>query len=206
MITIVDYGMGNLDSVAKAALKLGAGIKVTDSASIIKKSSKIILPGVGNFGQAVSELKKRKLYYLLIEKINQGIPFVGICVGMQLLFEASQEAPGVKGLGAIAGEVKKFRLKNLVVPHMGWNQVKLTTNDQRLTTKKLFKGIPDKSYFYFAHSYYCCPDDPNDILATTDYGIEFAGAVNKGNVWGVQFHPEKSQKYGLKLFSNLLKI
>jgi len=198
MITIVDYGMGNLDSVAKAALKFGADIKVTDSALIIKKSSKIILPGVGNFGQAVTELKKRKLYHLLIEKIKQGIPFVGICVGMQLLFEASQEAPGVKGLAAIPGEVKKFRLKNLVVPHMGWNQL------ERRRESRLLAGLGERPFVYFAHSYYV----PDSALAAAicTYQLPYTAVLESGNVFGVQFHPEKSGAMGLQIVKNYVEL
>ncbi|MDD5585115.1 MAG: imidazole glycerol phosphate synthase subunit HisH [Candidatus Omnitrophica bacterium] len=199
MIVIVDYGMGNLRSVEKAAQFLGKTVKVSSSAAVIKKAKKIIFPGVGHFGKAVGELKKRNIFNVLIERIKEGVPFLGICLGMQLLLGASEEARGIKGLGVIAGRVKKFNPKNVIVPHMGWNQVAFKTED-------LFRKIPNNSFFYFAHSYYCVPLDKKVILATTDYDITFTSALRKDNVWGVQFHPEKSQALGLKVFNNFLEL
>jgi len=206
MIAIVDYGMGNLRSVENSALFLGKKVKVSSSPAIIKKAKRIIFPGVGHFGRAVKELKKRKLFDLLKKRITEGVPFLGICLGMQLLLEKSHEAPGVKGLEIIRGEVKKFTGKNLIVPHMGWNQIILNEKRKQSNDKTLFKGIKDGSFFYFAHSYYCKPKENKAILATTFYGSRFASALQKGNVWAVQFHPEKSQKIGLKVFNNFLKI
>ncbi len=220
MIVVVDYGMGNLKSVKNSALSLGRKVKVSGSPTVIKKAKKIVFPGVGHFGRAVGELKKRKLFDLLKKRIEEGIPFLGICLGMHLLLEKSQEAPGVKGLGIIKGEVKKFAGKDLIVPHMGWNQVKIQTIDHRLQTtdcrqqtldrkiknKNLFKGIKNNSYFYFAHSYYCKPKEKEVILTTTTYGNEFVSSLHKDNIWAVQFHPEKSQKLGLKVFNNFLEI
>jgi glutamine amidotransferase len=205
MIVIIDYGMGNLRSVQKAAEFLGKRTKIADCASLIKKAKKIIFPGVGNFRQAVKELYKRGIYDILIDKINEGIPFLGICLGMQLLFGESEEAPGVKGLGVLKGKVRKFNEKKMIVPHMGWNRVRCQMSDVRCQNK-LFKGIPQASYFYFAHSYYCVPAEKNVVLATTNYDINFASALYKNNIWAVQFHPEKSQKLGLKLFSNFLEV
>ncbi|MEM7817173.1 MAG: imidazole glycerol phosphate synthase subunit HisH [Candidatus Aenigmatarchaeota archaeon] len=199
MVIIVDYGMGNLNSVEKAVKFLGIKAKVTSTTSLIKSAKKIILPGVGHFGKAIFELKKRKIFELLIGKIKEGVPFLGICLGMQLLFEKSQEAKNTKGLEIIKGEVKKFNLRNLIVPHMGWNQVKFSKEN------KIFNGIKNNSFFYFAHSYYCEPEE-NVILATTDYGIEFTSVINKKNIWAVQFHPEKSQSIGLNLLKNFLKL
>jgi len=211
MIAIVDYGMGNLKSVKNSALFLGKKVKVSDSPTVIKKAKKIVFPGVGHFGRAVGELKKRKLFDLLKKRIEEGVPFLGICLGMQLLLEKSQEAPSVKGLGIIKGEVKKFAGKDLIVPHMGWNQTKIQTTDVRHRTsdrknKNLFKGVKNNSYFYFAHSYYCKPKEKEVVLTTTTYGNEFVSSLHKDNVWAVQFHPEKSQKLGLKVFNNFLKI
>ena len=206
MIAIVDYGMGNLRSVENSALFLGKKVKVSSSPVIIKKAKKIIFPGVGHFGRAVKELKKRKLFNLLKKRITEGVPFLGICLGMQLLLEKSQEAPGVKGLEIIRGEVKEFTGKNLIVPHMGWNQIILDKKRKQPNDKTLFKGIKDGSLFYFAHSYYCKPKESKAILANTFYGGRFASALHKGNVWAVQFHPEKSQELGLKVFNNFLKI
>lgn len=197
MVVIIDYGMGNLSSVQKAGESLGYRLRLTDSAALIKKADKIIFPGVAHFGRTVKELKKRKLPDLLRARIKEGVPFFGICVGMQVLLEKSEEAPGVSGLGVIKGSVKRFSKQGLIVPHMGWNQVKLKT-------KHLFKGVPDGSYFYFANSYYCAPKDKSVIAATTDYGVLFASAIFKDNVWGVQFHPEKSQELGLRVLNNFL--
>jgi glutamine amidotransferase len=205
MIVIIDYGMGNLHSVAKAAEFLGKAVKVTDTSALIKKAKKIIFPGVGHFAKAVQELKKRGIFELLKERISEGAPFLGICLGMQLLLEESDEAKGIKGLAVIKGKVKKFSRQNLIVPHMGWNQVKSQMSEVRCQMG-LFKGIPDKSYFYFAHSYYCEPAEKEAILATTNYGINFASALHKNNVWAVQFHPEKSQNLGLEVFKNFLAL
>jgi glutamine amidotransferase len=206
MIVIVDYGMGNLKSVANASVFLGTKVKVSDSKNVIKKAKKIIFPGVGNFAQAIKELKKRGILNVLKEKIKDGTPFLGICLGMQLLLEGSEEAPGTKGLGVIKGKVKKFKSKNLVVPHMGWNQIKIKNQKPKIKNNKLFKGVKDDSFFYFAHSYYCQPKNKEVILSTTDYGVEFASSLYKDNIWAVQFHPEKSQKLGLKVFNNFLTL
>ena len=206
MIVIVDYGMGNLKGVENSALFLGKKVKVSSSPAIIRKAKKIIFPGVGHFGRAVKELKKRKLFCLLKKRIAEGVPFLGICLGMQLLLEKSQEAPSLKGLGIIEGEVKKFTGKKLIVPHMGWNQIILNKKSKQSKDRALFKGIKDGSFFYFAHSYYCEPKNSKVVLAATPYGGKFASALHKDNVWAVQFHPEKSQELGLKVFNNFLKI
>ncbi len=199
MIVIIDYGMGNLRSVQKAGEHLGKKLRVTDSPAIINKAKKIIFPGVGNFKEAVRELKKRKIFDVLTGRIKEGVPFFGICLGMQLLLEKSEEAPGVKGLGVIRGKVRKFDEKKMIVPHMGWNEISFKASS-------LFKGIPDRSYFYFANSYYCDIAEKDTVLSTTKYGIDFPSACRKENIWGVQFHPEKSQKLGLKLFNNFLTL
>jgi imidazole glycerol phosphate synthase glutamine amidotransferase subunit len=212
MIVIVDYGAGNLLSVEKAVLSLGEKPCVTDAKAKIMKAKKIIFPGVAHFGSAVRELTKRKIFSLLKAQIQEGVPFFGICLGMQLLFEESEEAPGIKGLAAIRGKVRRFK-GGLIVPHMGWNQVTITTSPFRLRSGQavhkvtgLFEGIEDNSYFYFAHSYYCVPKGKGVIAATTKYGAPFVSAVHKGNVWGIQFHPEKSQHKGLKVLENFLKV
>jgi len=199
MIVIIDYGMGNLRSVQKAGEHLGKKLRVTDSPAIINKAKKIIFPGVGNFKEAVRELKKRKIFDVLTGRIKEGVPFFGICLGMQLLLEKSEEAPGVKGLGVIKGKVRKFDERKMIVPHMGWNEISFKASS-------LFKGIPDRSYFYFANSYYCDIAEKDTVLSTTKYGIDFPSACRKENIWGVQFHPEKSQKLGLKLFNNFLTL
>jgi glutamine amidotransferase len=203
MIVIVDYGMGNLKSVENSALFLGTKVKVSASRAVIKKAGKIIFPGVGNFLRAVKELKKRKLFDLLKARIAEGVPFLGICLGMQLLLERSREAAGVKGLGVIKGEVREFTTKKLIIPHMGWNKIRIKEEGEK---RKLFRAVKDGSYFYFAHSYYCRPEDKRVVLTTTVYGNEFASSLHKDNIWAVQFHPEKSQALGLKVFNNFLKL
>lgn len=192
MIAIIDYQMGNLRSVEKAFLKVGARVIVTSSKSRIIKAKKVVLPGVGAFGDGMKELRKFGLVKIVKEAITDGKPFFGICLGMQLLFEKSEEAKGISGLGVLKGAVKKFRLKQpLKVPHMGWNQL---------------KGVSGKPYVYFVHSYYCDPKDKSIITAKTDYGIEFASMVNKDNIYGCQFHPEKSQDVGLRILEKFVKI
>lgn len=202
MTVVVDYGMGNLKSVENAAHFLGEKVKISDSKNIISKAKKIIFPGVGHFGKTIKELKKRKIFSTLKEKIKEGTPYLGICIGMQVLFEQSSEAPGIKGLGLIKGKVKRFKGKSLITPHMGWNQVKFRGSG----CKKLFKGAKDLSFFYFVHSYYCEPKEKGVILTTTNYGANFASSIYKDNVWALQFHVEKSQKLGLKVFNNFLKL
>ncbi|MBU2541381.1 MAG: imidazole glycerol phosphate synthase subunit HisH [Candidatus Omnitrophica bacterium] len=199
MIVVVDYMMGNLRSVLKACLLTKKDVIITAERKKILAASKIILPGVGAFADAVRELKKLKLFDLLKEKIACGTPFLGVCLGMQLLFSRSQEAPGVRGLGIVEGEVKRFS-NRLKVPQIGWNQLEI-----RDRTCKLFKGIKNKSFVYFCHSFYCQPKDKRVIAAGTFYGRSYCSVLSKGNIYGVQFHPEKSQKTGLKILSNFLK-
>ena len=205
MIVVVDYGMGNLKSVENAAKVLGKRVKITDSKELIKKAKKIIFPGVGHFGKTVKELKKKKIFDPIKAKILEGTPFLGICIGMQILFEESQEAPGVKGLGIIKGKVKKFNEDKLVVPHMGWNRIEYKDNINK-DGRKIFKGIKGLSFFYFVHSYYCEPKNKQDILTVTDYGVKFASSVYRNNIWALQFHAEKSQAKGLKVFNNFLEL
>jgi imidazole glycerol phosphate synthase glutamine amidotransferase subunit len=204
MVVIVDYGMGNLKSVANAARSLGKKVRVSDSPNTLKRAKKIIFPGVGHFGRTVQELKKRKIFEVLKAKISQGTPYLGICIGMQVLFDASEEAPGLKGLGLIPGKVKRFKNKGLIVPHMGWNQIKLKGQGSR--GKDIFRGVKDKSFFYFVHSYYCEPKDKKVVLSKTKYGLDFASSIHQDNIWALQFHAEKSQKLGLKVFDNFLEL
>ena len=206
MIAIVDYGMGNLRSVENSARSLDKKVKVIDSGAGIKKAKKIIFPGVGNFGMTIKELKKRKIFNVLKAKIKEGTPYLGICIGMQVLFEQSQEAPGASGLGLIKGKVKEFKTKSLIVPHMGWNQTEFSKAYRLSGGKKLFRGIRDRSFFYFVHSYYCEPKDKDVVLTKTDYGVKFASSIYKDNIWALQFHTEKSQKFGLKVFNNFLNL
>lgn len=196
MLAIIDYGVGNLASVKNALDKLGVESEISNNPSVIKKAQALILPGVGAAGQGMKNLKEKGLDKILIDEIKQGKPFLGICLGMQLLFEKSEEG-SVKCLGVLKGSVKKFK-KMRKIPQIGWNQVDIK---QRL---KLFRNVSDKSYFYFVNSFYCLPKDQGVIVGLTDYGETFASIVERKNVVGVQFHPEKSGKVGLQLLSNFM--
>ena len=207
MIVIIDYGMGNLRSVAKALESAGANeVRASSELEIIQQADKIVLPGVGAIKEAMRELKRLDL----IEVIKKNIfkkPFLGICLGLQLLFERSEEGGTVRGLGVFEGTVRRFPDK-LKVPHMGWNQVK-TRNQKPVTSNQkcgILKGIPDNSYFYFCHSYYAAPKDENIVAATTDYGLEFTSAIRKDNLFACQFHPEKSQNLGLRVLKNFVEL
>ena|SRR3989338_8655349 len=204
MIAVIDYGMGNLRSVAKALESAGANeVKLSSDAGIIQQADKIVLPGVGAIKEAMRELKRLGL----IKVINKNIfkkPFLGICLGLQLLFERSEEGGRVRGLGVFKGTVRRFPDK-LKVPHMGWNQINIKYQISNISNLFL-KNIPDNSFFYFCHSYYAAPQDKNIIAATTDYGLEFASAIRKDNLFACQFHPEKSQSLGLKLLKNFVEL
>jgi len=205
MIVVIDYGMGNLHSVRKALEVVGAKAKVSSCAADILKAKKIVFPGVGSFGEAMKELNKRKLVKPIKDAIAAGKPFLGLCLGLQLLFETSEEAPGVKGLGILEGKVKRFRLKGLKVPHMGWNQITRGAAC-RVWQGKILENVPSGSYMYFVHSYYVKPKDRKVVLTTTNYGIDFASGVCKDNVYALQFHPEKSQATGLKILKNFVRL
>lgn len=194
MIAIIDYNSGNIASVTNALTKLGVNFIVTDDPERIQQADKIVFPGVGRAGMAMLELKKRKLDKLL-PKIK--VPFLGICLGMQLLFDYSEEDK-TNCLKIISGQVKKFT-NQVKIPHLGWNKVKIEKSST------LWKSIPTDNYFYFVHSFYCEPKGKVKI-ASTNYGIEFAAAVQKNNFYGVQFHPEKSGKTGLKLLRNFCNL
>ena len=198
-VVIVDYGMGNLRSVEKAFEKAGARVMVSSKPSELRKAGKIVLPGVGAFSQAMKELKKRKLAGILREKIAAGTPYLGLCLGLQLLFSSSEEGPE-KGLGILPGRVRKFR-GTMKIPHMGWNSL-----DFPGKKCPLFKGISKKDYFYFVHSFYAVPGKKSDVVATTSYGSRFCSAVWKDNVYATQFHPEKSQAIGQRLIRNFVKL
>jgi len=205
MIAVIDYGMGNLRSVEKALEISGGDVVITSSAAEIKKCSKLVFPGVGSFGDAMKELKNRRLIEPIKCAIESGKPFLGLCLGLQLLFENSEEAPGVKGLGILAGEVKRFRAGSLKVPHMGWNDI-VRSSKPVVRGKNILAGVPDGSYMYFVHSYYVKPEDKGVVLTTTDYGIKFVSAVEMDNIYGLQFHPEKSQSTGLKILKNFVRL
>lgn len=213
MITLLDYGMGNLRSVAKALEHAGGRVCLTSSPSMVANASKCVVPGVGAFGDAMKELKKRKLLEPIKEYLVSGKPFLGICLGLQLLFEESEEG-NCKGLGVFRGKVVRFGFRRaasderrttvLKVPHMGWNQIKFGTPNTELVRCPLLKGIPDGSYFYFVHSYYAKPADKKIIAAMTEYGLEFTSMIWKKNIFATQFHPEKSQEAGLRLLRNFV--
>ena len=200
MIGLIDYGMGNLLSVSKAFESLGAEVKISSDPGVLSTADAIVLPGVGNFGDGMKHLQASKLDSFVVESIESGKPFMGICLGMQLLMEESEEAPGVPGLGIFKGKVIKFPDMDLKVPHMGWNDVTITENG-----KECFGDIPDKSYFYFVHSYYVAPEDANIITGKCSYGIDFTACIGKDNVFATQFHPEKSQDCGIHLLKNFIE-
>jgi glutamine amidotransferase len=199
MIAVINYGAGNLYSISKALEGLGANVRITDSPSVLSSASAVVLPGVGAFDEAMAILRKTGLADAVKRSTESGKPFLGICLGMQLLFTGSEEGKS-KGLGIFKGLVRQFSLK-LKVPHMGWNVVR-----QRKRSP-LWKGLPGRSCrMYFAHSFYPVPADKEVIAATTDYGVKFASMVRKDNVLGTQFHPEKSGAYGLQFLKNFLEM
>lgn len=198
MIAVIDYGMGNLRSVTNAFRSLGAAIEVTRDPAMIRDARAIVLPGVGAFGKCIENLQAYDLLEPIKEQIAAGKPYLGICLGMQILLESSEEAPGVKGMGVIKGSVLRFR-GTMKIPHMGWNSAQI------VRPGPIFDGIPTGSYFYFVHSYYPHPEE--DVAATTtEYGISFVSSIQKGNVFASQFHPEKSQRTGLRLLRNFVSL
>lgn len=200
-IAVIDYGLGNLRSVSKALEAVGARVKVTNNPEDIAHACAIVLPGVGAFKRAMDNLTRLEILPSMLRAIKQGKPFLGICLGLQILFTESEEHGTYKGLDVIKGKVEKFG-PGVKIPHMGWNTVKFKAQGAK---HKIFDDIPDGSYFYFVHSYYVEPEDNNVIVSTTEYGDEFTSAVNKDNIWGVQFHPEKSEKLGLKVLENFYR-
>ena len=201
MIVVIDYGVGNLFSVEKALARFGRDVVVTGKRDLIEAADKLLLPGVGDFGECMRCLEAAKLTDVIKECSNKGTPLLGICVGEQILFEQSEEAPGVKGLGIFRGKVKRINAPGLKVPHMGWNSV-----DFSRVRHPLFKGLGEHPYFYFVHSYHCVPEDSSIIAATTDYGERLTAAVASGNVMAAQFHPEKSGDVGLQVLRNFVEM
>ncbi|MCM1286005.1 MAG: imidazole glycerol phosphate synthase subunit HisH [Acetobacter sp.] len=201
MIAIIDYGAGNLSSVKKALDYLGAECEITQDKNKILSASHVILPGVGSFGDAMESMHSRGLVEVVKEAAASGKPFLGICLGLQLLFESSEESPNVKGLGLLKGSIVEIPKKDgLKVPHMGWNSISIKKNDG------IFNNITDESYFYFVHSYYLKNAEDKNVAATTEYGVNIQCAVQNGNLCATQFHPEKSSSAGLQILKNFLAM
>ncbi|MEK7396309.1 MAG: imidazole glycerol phosphate synthase subunit HisH [Candidatus Poribacteria bacterium] len=196
MIAIIDYGMGNLRSVQAGLEHVGQKVFITDKPNEIINADGVVLPGVGAFGDAIGRLNETGLGNAFCEAVKQGKPCIGICLGLQLLLSESEEGGLFKGLDAIKGKVIRFT-NRLKVPHMGWNQINIKKQDS-----PLFHDIPDGSYVYFVHSYYVAPEDSSVIAATTNYGVDFTSIIAKDNLFGTQFHPEKSQSLGLQILRN----
>lgn len=199
-VTIIDYGVGNLTSLRNAFGALSIPVQISSDIKDIESAEKLLLPGVGAFAPAMQQLIELKLAEVIREKARQKTPLLGICLGMQLFFTTSHENGEHHGLGLIPGEVRRLTGVEKI-PHMGWNNIEII--DQ---SSAIMKRIASGTYFYFVHSYYCDPSDQNDVVATCQYGAPFAASVNRENIWGVQFHPEKSQKPGLQLLSNFAAI
>jgi glutamine amidotransferase len=201
MISIIDYGAGNLRSVEKAVKYLGYDCEITCDKDIILASDRVILPGVGAFGDAMEKLHTYGLVEVIHECVKKEIPFLGICLGLQLMFESSEESPGVPGLGIFKGECRRFETKpGFKVPQIGWND--LTFPKQ----SRLLAGIPEGSFVYFVHSFYLQAGDPTDVAARTEYGVSIDAAVERGNLFACQFHPEKSERVGMQILRNFLDL
>ncbi len=200
MIGIVDYGAGNLRSVSKAFDFLGFENRLVDAAASLEGVDRLVLPGVGSFGEAVRQLETRELFAPVREWLEAGRPFLGICLGLQLLFESSQESPGERGFAAFRGSCRKLNARK--VPQIGWNTVQAVDGP---AAAALLCDIPAQSYFYFVHSFVAVPEEPSPAVALTDYGGSFPSITARGRVWGVQFHPEKSGELGLRLLSNWVR-
>ena len=201
MIAVIDYDAGNLKSVEKALLSLGEEVLVTRDRQELLHADKVILPGVGHFGDAMGKLRSFGLVDVVKEIAQSGKPFLGICLGLQLLFERSEEAPGVEGLGILKGEILRIPDdRGLKVPHIGWNSLKLQNQG------RLFRGLEEEPYVYFVHSYYLKAAEPQIVKAVTEYGVRIDASVEQGNVFACQFHPEKSSRTGLAILNNFSKL
>lgn len=201
MISIIDYDAGNIMSVEKAIRHLGEDLIITDDPDRILSSDKVILPGVGAFGDAMDKIRKAKLDRVIYEVVDRKIPFIGICLGLQLLFESSQEAPGVPGLGLLEGRILRIPEKDgLKIPHMGWNSLEYRKDS------RLFQNLPEEPYVYFVHSYYLEAKNKEDVAATTHYSTLIHAAVEHENIYACQFHPEKSGAVGLQILDNFIHL
>jgi glutamine amidotransferase len=199
MIALVDYGIGNLRSVEKALASVGADVQLTSDAQVILSARQVVLPGVGAFGDGMAGLRQRDLEPVIRDVAAHGKPFLGICLGMQLLFESSNEMGQHTGLGLLPGCVRRFPEAGWKVPQTGWNQLNL------LQDTPLLAGLSSGDYAYFNHSYYCEPAEPGDMLASTEYVLTYASVIGRSNLYGVQFHPEKSQDLGLMILRNFVE-
>lgn len=208
-ITMIDYGASNIRSAQKAFEFIGATVELTEDPEVVRKADKLVLPGVGAFGSGMAGLNRRDLPAAIHEAVARGIPFLGICVGMQLMFTEGHEMGVHEGLGLMAGKVIRFpeklrnpksAIRNLKIPHMGWNQLEPAWENP------LLAGVKMGDYAYFVHSYYCDPEDATAVLAWTDYGLPFASVVAQDNLYGLQFHPEKSQSVGLRILRNFVEM
>ena len=199
MITIIDYGMGNLRSVQKAFEWGGNPAQITDRLEDVARADKLVLPGVGAFGKGMANLRERGLLAPVLDAAARGVPLLGICLGQQLLFSRSEEMGDHEGLGLLPGRVRGFPT-TLRVPHIGWNQAHIRR------PSPILKGIPDGAFFYFVNSFYVDPEDPSDTVTTTDYGVDYASIVGRDRLFGVQFHPEKSQDLGLRILKNFAEL
>ena len=201
MIAIIDYGAGNIKSVEKALVKLGGAPVLTSDPDMVVKADKLILPGVGSFGTAMESLNKLALSDAIRTAVKRGTPLLGICLGLQLLFESSEESPGAKGLSLLPGKIVKIpSAEGLKIPHMGWNSLTVSKDS------RLLGHLADESYVYFVHSYYLKAGDEKIVSATCDYGVTIHAAVESENVFATQFHPEKSSETGLSILSKFLEI
>lgn len=201
MIAIIDYDAGNIKSVEKAMLLLGQEVKITREKDEILNADKVILPGVGAFGDAMGKIRQYGLEEVIKEVVKKETPFLGICLGLQLLFESSDETPGVEGLGILKGKILRIPDKEgLKIPHMGWNSLKFPKEG------RLFKGLPEDSYVYFVHSYYLEAEEESIVTATTEYSTRIHASVEQGNVFACQFHPEKSSDVGIQILRNFVEL
>ncbi|MGB0389001.1 MAG: imidazole glycerol phosphate synthase subunit HisH [Ardenticatenaceae bacterium] len=198
-VVLIDYGAGNIRNVEKALEAVGVATERTSDGAVVDAADVIVMPGVGAFGDMMAALRKRGLVEPIIEAAQAGKPLLGICVGLQVLFEVGEEMGEHEGLGLFPGRVKRFEVQDLKVPHIGWNQVHQTA------PHPIFEGINSGDYAYFVHSYHPVPADPDLIMATTDYGIDFPSICGRNNIVGIQFHPEKSQNMGLTLLRNFAR-
>ncbi len=201
MIAIIDYDAGNIKSVEKAMMALGQEVVITRDKETILNAEGVILPGVGAFGDAMQKLRDYDLVETIHEVVEKNIPFLGICLGLQLMFESSEETPGVDGLGLLKGKIVRIpEGEGLKIPHIGWNNLRYPN------AGRLYKDVPEDSYVYFVHSYYLQAKEPEIVVATTEYGVEIQASVEKGNVFACQFHPEKSSSVGMKILENFISV